>query len=213
MAYSQFNYKRVRQELNVHNQQTVLFPTLESIEPSEWLEKTLHKTQYFALFSEKARSEAIVFPILTEITEKNNYKISLYSGAILNADETRGLNGECDFILGSGLQDFEIETPLFCMIEAEDNDIEKNIPQCIAQMEGARIYNEKDGKPTPIMYGAVTTGTEWQFLKLENNICWIDLTRYYINDLPALLGALQAVINIQTKNTSLPFGIGAKDKN
>jgi hypothetical protein len=121
----------------------------------------------------------------------------LYSGAILNADEKRSLNGECDFILSNGVQDFEIQVPLFCVIEAEDNDIEKNIPQCIAQMEGARIYNENEGSPTPVMYGCVTTGTEWQFLKLVGKTCIVDAKRYYINDLPALLGVLQAIIDTQ----------------
>ena len=103
--------------------------------------------------------------------------------------------------LSSGEQSFEIETPLFCLIEAEDNDIEKNIPQCIAQMEGAKVYNEKEGKYLDVIFGCVTTGTEWQFLKLENKTCFIDEKRYYINDLPALLGVLQKIIDIQTAKT------------
>ncbi len=196
MGYSQFNYKKVRTELGIENEQVRnLFPTILPFNASEWLKQTLHKATRLALFSEKSRSEGIVFPILLEIVEKNAYHASLYSGAVLIADEKQGLNGECDFILSSGKQGFEMTTPLFCMIEAEDNDIEKNIPQCIAQMEGARIYNQNEGKNITVIYGCVTTGTEWQFLKLENKICSIDDKRYYINDLPSLLGVLQAIVD------------------
>jgi hypothetical protein len=203
MAYSQFNYKKIRQELNIHNENIVLFSVIKPIQPSVWLCECMEiASGALALFSEKSRSEAIVFPILAELTKYNNYEISLYSGAILNGDESKGLNGECDFILGKGKQDYYIDSPLFCMIEAEDNDIEKNIPQCIAQMEGARLYNQNEGKNLVIIYGCVTTGTEWQFLKLENRICYIDKKRYYINDLPSLLGVLQEIVTIQLKNTA-----------
>lgn len=197
MGYSQFNYKKVRNELGIENIRTNLFEKIKQLEPSDWLQKTLLYAEGAALFSEKSRSEGIVFPVLVELSQHNNNKdrFSIYSGAILNADEAQGLNGECDFILSSGKQDFEINTPLFCMIEAEDNDIEKNIPQCTAQMEGARIYNQNEGKNVQIIYGCVTTGTEWQFLKLENKTCWVDKNRYYINDLGSLLGVLQAIID------------------
>ena len=195
MGYSQFNYKKVRNELGIENVRTTLFETIDLAAPSEWLKQTLTNVEGVALYSEKARSEGIVFPILIELRKKYINSLSIYSGAILNADESQGLNGECDFILSSGKQDFEMNSPLFCMIEAEDNDIEKNIPQCLAQMEGAKIYNANEGNAIKIIYGCVTTGTEWQFLKLENKTCWVDKQRYYINDLPSLLGVLQAIID------------------
>jgi hypothetical protein len=198
MPYSKFNYKTIRSELGIYNKEVVFFSTINHVDPSEWLKQTMQfASSMVALFSEKSRSEAIVYPILFEIKQNNQTRLSVYSGAVLNADDNKGLNGECDFILSAGEQDFYVDTPLFCMIEAEDNDIEKNIPQCIAQMEGARIYNEKEGKNLPVIYGCVTTGTEWQFLKLENKTCWIDKKRFYINDLPLLLGMLQTIVDVQ----------------
>ena len=200
MSYSKFNYKRIRQELNIREEYGFLFDTIVKVEPNAWFVEFLNDTRTIALFSEKSRSEGIVFPILVELSRHNNFAFSLYSGAVLNADDTKGLNGECDFILSSGKQSLAIDTPLFCMIEAEDNDIEKNIPQCIAQMEGARLYNQREGKNLHVIYGCVTTGTEWQFLKLENQICFIDEKRYYINDLPSLLGVLQTIVDIQLRS-------------
>jgi hypothetical protein len=200
MSYSKFTYKRIRQELNIKEEYGFLFDSIVKVEPNAWFVDFLNDTRIIALFSEKSRSEGIVFPILVELSRHNNFAFSLYSGAVLNADDTKGLNGECDFILSSGKQSLAIDTPLFCMIEAEDNDIEKNIPQCIAQMEGARLYNQNEGKNLHVIYGCVTTGTEWQFLKLENQLCFIDEKRYYINDLPSLLGVLQTIVDIQLRS-------------
>ena len=199
MPYSKFNYKSIRQELQIQEEYTLLFSEITPLQPSERLLQALEGIEIMVLFSEKSRSEGLVFPILVDLARQNNFCFAVYSGAVLLADESKGLNGECDFILSAGKQSLAIDTPLFCMIEAEDNDIEKNIPQCIAQMEGARIYNQNEGKNINIIYGCVTTGTEWQFLKLENKTCWVDKKRYYINELPVLLGVLQQIVDIQLK--------------
>lgn len=195
MAYSKFNYQKIRVELGIETEFSPLFSSFSPIPPTNWLDTTLNDTKFYALFSEKARSEGIVFPILIETCKRNAKKISLYSGAILSGDEEKGLNGECDFILSKGKQSFELRSPLFCMIEAEDNDIEKNIPQCIAQMEGARLYNEREGVIFPCIYGCVTTGLEWQFLKLENKICYMDTERYFLDKPENILGVLQTIID------------------
>jgi hypothetical protein len=40
------------------------------------------------------------------------------------------------------------------------------------------------------VYGAVTTGTIWRFLKLEDIIVSIDQREYYINQVKTILAAL-----------------------
>ena len=44
-------------------------------------------------------------------------------------------------------------------------------------------------------YGAVTTGFEWAFLKLEGSIVLIDTQRYYLNDLSGLLSIFQYIVD------------------
>ncbi len=195
MGYSNFTYKKVRNELGIRNKQAQLFPEKKLIEPSQFLLDALERSKLFALFSEKSRSESIVAPIITEIYQKNKDAFAYYSGAVVNGDSSRELTGECDFVLSLGEQDYELDTPLFCLIEAKDHDIEQSIPQCIAQMEGARLYNEKEGKNIGIIHGCVTIGTEWQFLRLENEVCYVDIDRYYLEKLDKILGALQAMID------------------
>lgn len=57
-------------------------------------------------------------------------------------------------------------------------------------MYGARIYNEKDNYELPCVYGAVTTGDEWKFMKLIKNVAYLDNDLYYINDIKKIIGIL-----------------------
>ncbi|MEY4904943.1 MAG: hypothetical protein RLZZ292_2758 [Bacteroidota bacterium] len=198
MPYSQYNtLQSVRQKLGITTHFRSLFSEAPPVAPSDWLLQTL--TRYTkartAYFNEKSRSEAIVFPILSELQNSCNFTFALYSGATIEGDQDLGLNGECDFVLSQAKQSIELERPVFCIVEAKDNDIELGIPQCMAQLYGARLFNEKVGEYSPtIMYGAVTTGTEWNFLQMTKNEIIIDNDFYYIKNLPELLGVLNHIV-------------------
>jgi hypothetical protein len=199
MPYSQYTSLRaIKQKFGIQIETKILFDAALSIAPSEWLKETLRKmlAHQVALFSEKSRSEALVFPILVEAKEVTNGLVCLYSGAFIDAEKEKGLNvnGECDFVLGLGKQNLELEAPIFCVLEAKDNDIESGVPQCIAQLIGSQLFNEQDGFSMPVIYGAVTTGVEWLFLKLEGKTITMDNQRYYIENLPKLLGIIHAII-------------------
>jgi hypothetical protein len=197
MPYSQYNSLRhIKQALGIKIQYTRLFEEVALVPLSDWLKESLHRVllRRTAYFSEKSRSEALVFPVLLELQYRSGYEFSLYSGAIIEADKEKGLNGECDFILSQGQQGIELEKPIFCIVEAKDNDLEIGIPQCIAQMVGAQIFNAQDGYRTPLIYGAVTTGTEWVFLKLEDTTAFIDNRQYNLTQPEELLGVIEGII-------------------
>jgi hypothetical protein len=198
MPYSQFNtLHAVRKQLGLRTKFRSLFADFEEIVPSAWLLETLtrHTKRRTAFFNEKSRSEAIVFPILSELQNRHDFRFSLYSGANIDADKDKGLNGECDFVLSQSEQSFELERPVFCIVEAKDNDLDLGIPQCIAQLYGARVFNEKlDGFIQPVLYGGVTTGTDWTFLQLIDGEVIIDNDFYHLNELPKLLGVLNHII-------------------
>lgn len=193
MAYSDFTLRQVKRQFGLTEQRASLFPDVAPVSPGSWLLETLSLTRDSALISEKERSEMLVVPVLIELRRQNNTAIGLYSGAFLDVDATQGLNGECDFIMTRGTQNYTLDTPIFCVVEAKKNDIENAFGQCVAQLIGARFYNEQDGKPTPDLYGCVTTGLEWKFLHLTGSTIQIDLDFYFINELPQLLGALTTV--------------------
>jgi hypothetical protein len=170
--------------------------SLPKIEPTDWLKSTLEKNRRFPVVTEKAKSELIITPILTELHEMNLEYFTCFSGYSFDIDANSGLKGRCDFLLSRKPHAIVIEIPVFAILEAKKDDIEAAYPQCIAQMYAARVFNKRHNIEYPVIYGAVTTGFNWKFIKLIDNTAWIDTELYYLNDLPKLLGILQTIINI-----------------
>ncbi len=138
----------------------ILFQKITPSSVSDWLKQTLNLAKNIPLISEKVRSEVIVMPILMELAKQNKHSFSIYSGATLDVEDD--LKGECDFILSKQPNTYQIKAPIFALIEAKDNDIHQGIPQCVAQMIGARLFNEKHNNDTRKVYGCVTTAEVWQ---------------------------------------------------
>lgn len=195
MAYSNFTLAKIEKLFGLKELVTDVIPIVQPIEPSVWLLESLKKGKYQALKTEKSRSEMIIAPILLEIMDRNNNLFSLFSGVTLDVNIEQGLNGECDFLFSKAPNSFSIRSPIFTVVEAKQHIIENSIGQCVAQMVGAKIFNEQEKESIPRIYGCVTTGTEWQFLILEESNILIDSKRYYIDNLNILLGVLQIIID------------------
>jgi len=197
MSYREFTFDKIQKVLGLTEKRVNLFEKIMPLEPSSWLQETLEVSLEVALSSssEKARSEFIIAPILIEMEKKNNKTFSIYSGERLDADENKGLNGECDFILSKGPLSTVIHAPIFSIVEAKKNDIKSGLGQCIAQLAGAKVFNEKEGNAIESIYGCVTTGEDWQFMKLLDTTVSMDTNRYYINEISKLLGVIQAIID------------------
>jgi hypothetical protein len=202
MPYREFTLKKLKQQFNLTEKSEKLFGGIAGINPSDWLTFTLTNSLKIAFTSEKSRSESIVSPVLLETRIRNHDSFAIYSGARLDVNFELGLNGECDFILSKTIQSDEIQAPIFCLVEAKDNDIKMGIPQCVAQMVGAQLLNKTEEKAIPIIYGCVTTGEVWRFIKLEENTFWVDEDRYYLDDLPHILAIIQFIVE-SLKNPDL----------
>ena len=199
MAYSDFTLEAIveQQQLNLRNK-AVLFATVESIVPSGWLQETLSLSEDLGLLSgtEKARSEFIVVPILLEIERRNPGKFMIFSGKSLDIDKEKGLNGECDFILSKGEANRIVQAPIFSIVEAKKQDIDLGLGQCVAQMMGATLFNQRKGNTILTIYGCVTTADRWQFISLNQQDLLIDRRVYtYPNELNAILGVLQFILD------------------
>jgi hypothetical protein len=57
-------------------------------------------------------------------------------------------------------------------------------------MVAAKLFNQRNGDVIESIYGAVTTGTDWKFLKLTDKTIWIDKRDYFINEVSQILGIL-----------------------
>jgi len=198
MAYTDFTLKNLEIKFGIKNIVETIFPKLEPTMPSNWLNETLLKTSKIRARSEKAKSETIVFPILLELKERNEDFLTIYSGDNLVADEDNGLKGECDFIITRDNKSFDINFPIIQIVEAKKHDIDLGIPQCAAQMLGAKIYNHNNNSFNDTIYGCVTTGDDWLFMKLTSFL-QIDTKKYYLSQLGELISVFQYIIQ-QYKN-------------
>jgi len=200
MFYSDFSLSNVKKIFGLTEKIIVLFSELGDIAASNWLKETLEISLKLALSSssEKARSEFIVAPILLEIEKRNKDKFTIFSGERLDVDDDKGLKGECDFILSKGPISTTISAPIFSLVEAKKNDIKEGLGQCIAQMLGAKIFNQNEKNEIDIIYGCVTTGEDWQFMRLEDNIIFMDNRRYYISELNNIIWIFQTIVDIYT---------------
>jgi len=195
MAYTDYTLMDLKIKFGLNNRQQNLFSEIEEKMPSERLLEQLQDAKELPVRSEKAKSEGIVFPILLELRKQNDKFFTIYSGDRLNANVEHGLVGECDFILAKDTNSFMINLPIITLVEAKKNDLEVGIPQCAAQMLGAKLYNAKFEQPIDTIFGCVTTATEWRFLKLENQEIIVDSELYFLNDLPKILGVFQTIID------------------
>ena len=194
MSYSDFDLKRVRKELGVKLiEQQQVFATVKPIEISAILAEILTENVPLAraINTEKARSELIIATILVEARKMLNHQISLFSGIEFNVDKEKGLNGYCDFILSASRQQLILSSPLIAIVEAKNENIIGGLGQCIAEMVAASIFNQAENNQNiTMLYGIVTTGTAWKFLKMSNLEVVIDLDEYLIETPGKILGIL-----------------------
>ncbi|MBC8153569.1 MAG: hypothetical protein H7Z72_11715 [Bacteroidetes bacterium] len=201
MAYSDFNLDKLEERFGVKSRYQRLFDDVIPIVGSDWLKQSLHRASELPLRSEKARSEWIVAPILNELRTLNDKYFTIYSGENLNADELNGLNGECDFILAKDIRSVNINYPIVQVVEAKKNDLDIGIPQCAAQLIGARLFNHKKGVDLDRVYGCVTTGTDWIFLMLADHL-FVDTRLYYLDDVAEIMGVFQSIIDYYKRTLS-----------
>jgi len=200
MAYSDFSLELVQSLLKLEVNNAALFAHAPSTPLPLWLSQWLERARPFALGSEKARSEFIVAPVLLAVRELALDRVALYSGQRLDSDASQGLVGECDFIITAGPPLPIVQSPLLCVVEAKKNDVESGLGQCAAQMVGAQRLNARGqsarAHPGPqIMYGCVTTGEAWQFLRLEGQSLSLDSERYYWVQLEQILGIFGQILH------------------
>jgi len=193
MPYSDFSLEKVKRTFELETSEIVdLFGDIPELECSDLLTETLRYNVPLALASnsEKARSEMIISPILIDLRRQLKEKINLFSGIEFDVDSERGLNGICDFIISNSSEILFVSAPIITLVEAKKENITAGLGQCVAEMLAARIFNERAGNEVSTIYGVVTTGSIWKFMKLDGSIISIDLTEYYLKDVNKILGIL-----------------------
>lgn len=198
MPYGDFDLKKVKEDFHLNLiENEDLFSKIPEIQISEYLLTTLNYNVplAMALGTEKARSEFIISNVLLEIRKISSDKISLFSGVALDVDKEKGLVGFCDFVISKSQEQFYLTAPIITIVEAKNEYIVGGLGQCIAEMVAANLFNVKEGLQVSAIYGAVTTGNAWKFLKLEHNNVYIDLCEYHISNANKIIAIFIEMVN------------------
>ena len=148
-----------------------------------------------AIGTEKARSELIVADVLVELREQFDHRISLFSGIDFNIDAEKGLTGVCDFLVSLSPGQLFLEAPVITLVEAKNAEPKLGLG-AMRRRDARRttLQCTEKGNPIPSVYGATTSGTEWQFLKLEKRKLYIDIADYQIAHCDKILGILSSMV-------------------
>ena len=199
MYYSDFSLSSVKKAFQLNLiEKADLFADCAELQPSLLLRETLKENLSLALASntEKSRSEMLIAPILIDLRRQYSNHIGIFSGINFTVDPVQGLNGNCDFLISYSDDLLLITAPIITLVEAKKEDLNGGLGQCIAEMIAAQYFNRQEENEIKEIYGVVTSGTVWKFLKLSDRNVWIDLTEYYLDNLPKILGVLAQSIPI-----------------
>lgn len=208
MPYSQFTtLESAVEQFSLTVRETAQpFVNYLPVNPSPFLQAVLERelawafaqraVRRIAVGTEKARSEALILQLLLEVREQLSRQIAVFSGREFNVDLSRGLNGYCDYLISRAAQKTVITAPVAVIVEAKKGVLTLGLGQCTAEMVAAQTFNQQRERPIPTIYGAVSSGTVWQFLMLQGLELTIDLTEYSLPPVDTVLGLLIALTGV-----------------
>lgn len=197
MSYSDFSLEDIKERFKLHlDEKRDLFSSIPPAEISALLRDTLAESVPLALAisTEKARSELMIIPVLLEVRRQVKQPISLFSGVDFTVDEEQGLRGVCDYLLSRSPEQLTIEAPVVSVAEAKNENMKAGIGQCLAELVAVQLFNQRKGRDLPMVYGAVTTGNNWKFLRLAGDTANVDLAEYHIKEVGRIVGILAAML-------------------
>ena len=143
--------------------------------------------------TEKARSEFLIAPILAYLWRSCGRRFGTFSGVQFDVDAARGLTGFCDFILTRSPILTVLTAPVLTIVEAKNDNLQNGLGQCVAAMAAAREFNTRAGLGGAV-YGAITTGPAWKFLRLDGHQLTLNRGEVYVSDLGRVVGILTHIL-------------------
>lgn len=203
MSYSDF--KTLAQavqtfELTISEQGPII--DSQPLAPSLFLQQVFERELDWAIAvaTEQSRREALTHNVLLEVREHKQRRVSVFSGKDFTVEPSTGLNGYCDYLVSLSAVQSVITAPVVIIAEAKKGDVDLGLGQCVAGMVAAQLFNQRHQQALSKVYGAVTSGTVWKFLSLEQQTLQLDLTEYAIPPVDTVLGLLAAITEPQVVN-------------
>ena len=196
MAYSDFTFDTVTKVCGLTVvESTNLFSQIPPVALPASLEAALTRQLPLAsmLTTEKARSELLIAPVIFELKYLYADRIAVFSGIDFSVEPAIGLNGRCDYILARNPQQLFLTAPVCLLVEAKKEDVIAGIPQCLAEMVAAQRFNRSNGTAEGPIFGGVSSGVFWRFMRLDDTTASVDDVEYHIRYPDQIFGILTAM--------------------
>ena len=72
--------------------------------------------------------------------------------------------------------------------------MKQGIIQCVAEMVAALRFNRERGNAIESVFGTVTTGSSWKFLRLTGSVASVDRTEYHISQVERIVAILLSML-------------------
>lgn len=196
MAFRDFDFPEVQHTLGLRLTEADLFSRVPPLPLPPGFAERLHAdvTLALAINTEKARSEFIIAPMLSELRRMLGNSFGLFSGLEFDVDSSRGLNGFCDFLLTKSPLQSVLTAPVVAIAEAKNDNLRNGLGQCIAAMVAAWEFNARSSTHVASVHGVVTTGSAWKFLRLADVHLTLDVEEYFIAEPGRILGILAHIL-------------------
>lgn len=203
MAYSDFKtFDQITQDLGITLEAcNALYHHVAPVTLTPWFIETMNMayTKAIRINTERSRQALIVNNVLLELTQ--HIPVSFFLGNTFHVDADKGLTGNPDGIISRSDNQLYITSPVIVLVEAKKSDLGSGLPQCIAEMEAARLFNEQKGTPIAPIYGVVTDGVLWQFVSLQDGTAMVDSYLYHFDDGSKIVGILKFFVESGNSQT------------
>jgi hypothetical protein len=199
MAYNQFTLQRVVADFGLTLcSVTDLYPdAVPQPVPAAYRHNLARNTRLATtIHTEAARAQLLIGPLMAEVWAAAADRIALFVGTRFDVDESVGLAGVCDYILGRPPQLHYVTTPVMMIVEAKNDDVPGGLGQCAAAMVAAQRFNSARPPAPTVIHGAVTDGERWRFLRLTDARLDIELGDRPIADPDRLFGVLLHAVGV-----------------
>lgn len=193
MVYNQFTLDRVRADFGIKVEtRRNLYRHIPPVAPDPVVATIIDRYRGLAVAigTEKAKSEMMISPLLGEVWRIGADRVALFSGVQFPVDAAAELTGVCDFILGHPPQLDTVSAPVMMITEAKNDSVMGGLGQCAAAMVAAQRFNRGRNPDVTTIYGCVSNGLDWKFLRLDGTTLTIDLDDYVIHEPGRILGII-----------------------
>jgi len=136
------------------------------------------------LGNEATRSSLLVSHILWEAVSEYELGIFFEPAVEISQEETthlpHRLNGKYDCAIN--LHKIDFVTPLIAVVEVKPTQIAAGLGQCLAEMYATLKKFEQN-----LVYGIITDGEVWKFLRLENATLMVNRKGCYISNVAEII--------------------------